>query len=75
MTTINENFGAGGANLTDKGHGEVTLAETLRDVADDLAALRAAFVGVTAKLDLDVGVTDDNYAELHDPAALTTIKG
>jgi hypothetical protein len=37
----------------------------------DLAALRAAIVGITAKLDLDGGVTDTNYASLHNPAALT----
>lgn len=75
MTTINTDFGAGGANMTDKGSGEPTVAESLRDIADDLAALRAAIVGITDQLDDDVGVTDETYASNHDPAALTTIKG
>ena len=38
----------------------------------DLAVLHAAIVGITAKLDADAGITDTNYAALHDPAALTT---
>lgn len=37
----------------------------------DLTALRAAIVGITAKLDLDGGVTDTNYAATLNPAALT----
>lgn len=37
----------------------------------DLAALRAAVVGITAKLDADAGVTDTNYSSLWNPAALT----
>lgn len=38
----------------------------------DLAALRAALVAVTAKLDADAGVTDTNYASTCNPAALQT---
>jgi hypothetical protein len=40
----------------------------------DLAALRAAIIGVNAKLDADAGVTDVNYGSLWNPAALTFIK-
>jgi hypothetical protein len=38
----------------------------------DYAALRTKFVAVLAKLDLDAGVTDVNYASLHTPAAATS---
>ena len=38
----------------------------------DIAALRAAIVGITAKLDSDAGVTDTNYAATQDPAAQTS---
>jgi hypothetical protein len=38
----------------------------------DLTAVRTAVTGITAKLDLDAGVTDENYASGLDPAALTT---
>ena len=76
MATILENFGTGGANLAPQdAQGAPSLATTLRDIADDLEAVRDAIVGITAKLDLDGGVTDANYAALHDPAALLTIKG
>ena len=53
------------------------LATALRDIADDLTALRTAFVGLTAKIDADAGDTggDNDYAETLDPAALKTIKG
>lgn len=37
----------------------------------DMTALRAALVAMTAKLDLDTGVSGTNYASLWDPAALT----
>lgn len=42
MTAISTNFGEGGANLAPDGAGEPTLADTLRDVADDLAAQQPA---------------------------------
>ena len=41
-------------------------------VQTDLAALRAAVVAMTAKLDADSGVGDTNYASTCNPAALTT---
>jgi hypothetical protein len=44
----------------------------LRAVQTDLAALRAAVVAITAKLDADGGVTDTNYAATCNPAALET---
>jgi hypothetical protein len=41
MTAIPSRFGSGGANLTPGGaSGQPALADTLRDVADDLAALK-----------------------------------
>ncbi len=41
---------------------------------DDLEAIHAAILGITAKLDADVGINDVDYAALHDPAALTVTK-
>lgn len=76
MATIKTSFGSGGSNLTPGGaSANPSLATALRDAADDLTALRAAFVALTAKLDLDAGVTDVNYASTLNPAALKTIKG
>jgi hypothetical protein len=43
MAKITKRFGSGGANLTPGGSaGQPTLADALRDVADDMAALRPA---------------------------------
>lgn len=76
MSTIKTNFGAGGANLAPGGvQGTPTLADALRDAADDFTELRTQFVALLAKLDADVGVTDTNYAATLTPAALKTIKG
>ena len=73
MAAITVNFGRGGAGLTpNRGSGSPSLATALRDIAGDLAALRASVVGVTAQLDADAGVTDVDYAANHDPVALTT---
>lgn len=57
-------YGEGGANLPQ-------LEALLNDIADDLAAVRASIVGITAKLDADAGVTDTDYAATLDPAART----
>lgn len=38
MTTIKENFGAGGAGIQ-PGHGDPDLATTLREIADDISDL------------------------------------
>lgn len=48
------------------------LMTVLNAVQTDLAALRAAVVAITAKLDADGGVTDTNYAATCNPAALET---
>ena len=53
---------------------DLTQKKVLAAVADDLAALRASVVALTAKLDLDATVTDANYASLCNPAALSTTK-
>lgn len=77
MTAIKEDFGRGGANTVPSGaQGEPTLAETLRDIADDLANLRASLVALTAKIDADSGDTggDSDYAATCDPPALETTK-
>jgi hypothetical protein len=45
MAKISKRFGSGGANLTPGGaSGQPSLADALRDVADDLAALKPAKV-------------------------------
>jgi len=45
MTTIKTTFGEGGRNLQPRGvGGEPTLAETLRDIADDLAGIQSATI-------------------------------
>lgn len=76
MATVGTDFGQGGANLTpDASAGQVDLATALRDLITDLGVLRAAIVGLTAKLDADDGVTDVDYASTLDPVALISIKG
>lgn len=74
MTTIKERTFDGAAGIG-RGSSDPDLATTLQEVADDVAALRASIVGVTAKLDLDATVTDTDYAALHDPVAMKTIRG
>jgi len=39
-------------------------------INDDVGAIRTSLVAITAKLDLDAGVTDTDYAT-NDPAAIT----
>lgn len=48
------------------------LKALLDAILVDVTALRTSITGITAKLDLDGGVTGTDYASLHDPAALTT---
>ncbi len=50
----------------------VQLYKALNALYTDVAALRAALVAVTAKLDADGGVTDTNYAATCNPAALSS---
>jgi len=53
----------------------LTEKRLLSSVADDLAAIRAALVVLTTKLDSDAGVTDVNYTTLiATPLVLTTTK-
>ncbi len=59
------------AVFTNCGSSEVLRAEFNKLVAD-VAALRAAIVGITAQLDADGGVTDTDYAATNDPAAQTS---
>lgn len=47
------------------------LQALLEAILVDMTALRTAIVGITAQLDADGGVTDTDYAENNDPAALT----
>jgi hypothetical protein len=44
------------------------LRALLAAVKAEVAALRASIVGINAKLDLDAGVTDTNYAAQWTPA-------
>jgi len=66
---IKTNQFAGGAGLHPSGNGSPSVASALRDVADDTTELRTQFVALLAKLDLDAGVTDADYASLLTPAA------
>ncbi|RLI70286.1 hypothetical protein DRO97_11005 [Archaeoglobales archaeon] len=65
MATIKQNFGEGGANLTPKAQGSPSLAEALRDIADDLAMLKAA---------LDQLINDYNNAVSPTTASTTDLK-
>lgn len=48
MAAISKHFGSGGANLTPGGSaGSPSLAEALRDIADDLAAAKPASITAT----------------------------
>lgn len=55
MTAISTRFGEGGANLTPSGQGKPTLAQTLRDIADDLGD-RSGIVSADAS-DLGTAIT------------------
>lgn len=57
--------------LSNKNDGAAIL-RALDDIRRDLVALRTSITGITAKLDADAGVTDTNYAALHNPPALRT---
>lgn len=78
MATIKTGYGSGGAGLRPDPTGSADhpgIDTVLRDIADDLAALRTAHNAAMAKLDADAGVTDTNYAALHTVAAMLTQKG
>lgn len=77
MTAIPENWGTGEGPLCPTGvDNQPTLAETARDIADDLAELRTQFIALLAKIDADSGDTggDSDYESTLTPAALTTTK-
>jgi hypothetical protein len=62
VSTIKPDFGQGGANLTPEGSGEPSLADALRDVADDMAALngsgnRPATIASADATDLATAIT------------------
>jgi hypothetical protein len=48
------------------------IRAVLTNLLEDVTALRASILLITAKLDLDAGVTDEDYASTTNPAALTT---
>lgn len=50
------------------------LSIILNALQDDLTAIRASILLITAKLDADAGVTDTDYAATTNPAALNLIK-
>lgn len=70
MTAIKIDFGTGGTNLTPGGSGEPTLAQTLRDVADDLAALNTRQKAIQAAMDSKgVHVAADTTNAIGSPVA------
>lgn len=71
MASITANFGSGGAPMSPSGNGGVSLAQALRDVADDLAAIKLWGNTLATKLNNDAGVTDTNYAAI---GTLLTLK-
>jgi hypothetical protein len=82
MTTILANFGEGGANLPPNGSCDPTLAVSLRDIADDIAALSTLAAVATAVPDvgetygvcdgLIVGVPTAGSSQAVDPGGFTT---
>ncbi len=50
------------------------VKDVLQSLLVDVTALRASILLITAKLDLDAGVTDANYASLTNPSALNTTR-
>jgi hypothetical protein len=66
MAAIKTDFGTGGSNLTPGGSsGSPSLAEALRDVADDLAALKpAAPTAVTVGADIAAFTDPPSAAEM-----------
>lgn len=69
MSKVPNNLGKG-----EMGGSGGDLKTLMNEMIDDLTALRSAITGITAKLDADEGVTDTDYASLHDPAALKSTK-
>lgn len=80
MAEIKPNFGAGGANLVPGGsQGKPSLADVLRDIADDLADGQVALIASPDATDLSTALTllNEIKAALNDVAGVTlkTTKG
>lgn len=52
-----------------------TIETQLNSLLTDVTAIKTAIAGLNAKLDLDGGVTDTDYAALWDVATLGTTAG
>jgi hypothetical protein len=50
----------------------IELQKLMAGVLADMAVLRAAIIGINAKLDADATVTDTNFGALWNPATLQT---
>ena len=74
MATIDQQLGEGGRGIS-RESGADPLLKVLNEIADDLAALRAAHVALTAKMDLDTDLTATDWGSTTNPAALKTVKG
>lgn len=74
MAKIDQQLGEGGRGISREGAAD-PLLKVLNEIADDLAALRTAFVALTAKLDADPDITATNFGSTCNPAALKTVKG
>lgn len=64
MVVIKKNFGEGGANLAPSGaQGSPSLAEALRDIADDLAAVKDLVNDLKAKYNALVDLVNEIKAD------------
>jgi hypothetical protein len=64
MAVIKANFGEGGANLAPRGAaGKPTLAEALRDAADDFAGLKVAALAADASTNITTADADATYGQ------------
>jgi hypothetical protein len=77
MLTVTVQFGEGGANVppAGAGGGDPNLAAVIRQLIDELTEVRTQYAALLAKLDLDTGVADENYATLLTPADMGIEKG
>jgi hypothetical protein len=80
MATITPRFGSGGANVVPGGaEGFPTLAQVLRDIADDLASVQAPTIASPDAVDLPSALTllNEIKAKLNaiHTTALKTVKG
>jgi hypothetical protein len=82
MANISEHFGKGGVNVV-PGHGTPSIADALRDAADDFTELHTQFIALLVKLDVDFtaqnlavlnSTLSEDYEATLTPAALLTAK-